>query len=168
MQIWTRPTWCSLHSVCRADVSGTSRMVSGGNDGATRTAKLDGSKRLDTSTFRLGSPSLITGRLPVRTGHSPYAESEPQKVRKIRRKPLQQNALRIRVTLPQLNARSESNRCCPRLVSSLFTALKVAAAAFVRVWRFVNPCEFSADLCRYLKMSLASHVSPITRTRHSI
>jgi len=32
-----------------------------------------------------------------------------------------------------------------RLVSSFMTASDVAAAAFVRIWRFIDPSEFGAD-----------------------
>jgi hypothetical protein len=31
-------------------------------------------------------------------------------------------------------------------VSSFLAASKIAAAAFVRIWRFIHPCEFGADL----------------------
>jgi hypothetical protein len=42
--------------------------------------------------------------------------------------------------------RCDSARTCSGPVSSFFAASNVAATAFVRIWRFIDPSEFGAIL----------------------
>ena len=42
--------------------------------------------------------------------------------------------------------RSDRSGASAWLVSSFLAASNVAAAAFVRIWRFIHPCKFGADL----------------------
>jgi hypothetical protein len=43
-------------------------------------------------------------------------------------------------------ARGDSARTCSGLVSSLLAAPQIAAAALVRIWRFIHPRGFGEDL----------------------
>jgi len=46
---------------------------------------------------------------------------------------------------PHGRTHSSTPTNCSGLVSSFFTASKIATAAFVWIWRFIHPCEFGAD-----------------------